>query len=150
MALRCRSHVVTAESSPPPAESNHLRTTKSPRDGLRTSEKETTPVVLALTAMAMAEAVASKKLGGTGSRRRRQTTAAPSPSFHADLGGWTVSIFLLKLRFGRGRYRWGPGCDDSEKSNPVRGGAPGQAAASGPKWFSAASRIGAPELGGQA
>nr|ABA94218.1 hypothetical protein LOC_Os11g34330 [Oryza sativa Japonica Group] len=92
--------------------------------------------------MAMAEAVASKKLGGTGSRRRRQTTAAPSPSFHADLGGWTVSIFLLKLRFGRGRYRWGPGCDDSGKSNPVRGGAPGQAAASGPKWFSAASWIG--------
>jgi hypothetical protein len=69
-----------------------MRTTKSPRDGLRTSEKETTPVVLALTAMAMAEAVASKKLGGTGSRRRRQTTAAPSPSFHADLG---VSFFLF-------------------------------------------------------
>uniref|UniRef100_A0A0E0F6F6 RCC1-like domain-containing protein n=1 Tax=Oryza meridionalis TaxID=40149 RepID=A0A0E0F6F6_9ORYZ len=42
--------------------------------------------------MAMAEAVASEKLGGAGSRRRRQTTAAgadtaaPSPSFHADLG----------------------------------------------------------------
>nr|ABF96024.1 hypothetical protein LOC_Os03g24090 [Oryza sativa Japonica Group] len=148
MVLRCRSHIVAAESSPPPAESNHLRTAKSPRNGLRTSEKETTPAVLALTAMAMVEAVASEKLGGAGSRRRRRTTAAradtaaPSPSFHADLGGWTVSIFLLKLRFGRGRYRRGPGCDDSGKSNPVHGGALGQAAASGPKWFSAASWIG--------
>ncbi len=50
-------------SSPPPAESNHLRTAKSSRDGLRTSDKETTPAVLALMTMAMAEAVASKKLG---------------------------------------------------------------------------------------
>uniref|UniRef100_A0A0D9Z7I2 Secreted protein n=1 Tax=Oryza glumipatula TaxID=40148 RepID=A0A0D9Z7I2_9ORYZ len=101
------------------------------------------PAVLALTAMAMVEAVASEKLSGAGSRRRWRTTAAgadtvaPSPSFHADL-----SIFLLKLRFGRGRYRRGPRCDDSGKSNPVRGGAPGQAAASGLKWFSAASWIG--------
>ncbi len=65
MALRCRSHIVAAESSPPPAESNHLRTAKSSRDGLRTSEKETTSDVLALMAMAMAEAVASEKLDGS-------------------------------------------------------------------------------------
>ncbi|BAS84243.1 Os03g0356512 [Oryza sativa Japonica Group] len=99
MVLRCRSHIVAAESSPPPAESNHLRTAKSPRNGLRTSEKETTPAVLALTAMAMVEAVASEKLGGAGSRRRRRTTAAradtaaPSPSFHADLAEiWEGSL----------------------------------------------------------
>uniref|UniRef100_A0A0E0NV73 Uncharacterized protein n=1 Tax=Oryza rufipogon TaxID=4529 RepID=A0A0E0NV73_ORYRU len=82
--------------------------------------------------------------GGGGGQRWLGRTRRPPPLLFMLIlvCGWTVSIFLLKLRFGRGRYRQGPGCDDSGKSNPVRGGAPGQAAASGPKWFSAASWIG--------
>jgi hypothetical protein len=48
----------------------------------------------------MVEAVASEKLGGAGSRRRRRTTAAradtaaPSPSFHADLGVSFLFFFV--------------------------------------------------------
>uniref|UniRef100_A0A0D9ZPJ0 Uncharacterized protein n=1 Tax=Oryza glumipatula TaxID=40148 RepID=A0A0D9ZPJ0_9ORYZ len=117
MVLQCRSHFVGIESSPPSAESNCLCTAKLPRDGLRTSEKETKLAVLTSTAMVMAEVVTSEKLCGACSRRRRWTPTA---------GGGRLLSHASEKKLGwrpaasgqRGPHRRGPGGDGSGKLNP--------------------------------
>uniref|UniRef100_A0A0D3F5Z2 Uncharacterized protein n=1 Tax=Oryza barthii TaxID=65489 RepID=A0A0D3F5Z2_9ORYZ len=73
--------------------------------------------------MVMAEVVASEKLSGAGSMRRRRTSALGRSALASGKKlPWTS---VGGQRCSGGPHRRGPRGDDSGKSNPVRGGAPG-------------------------
>uniref|UniRef100_A0A0D3HS47 Uncharacterized protein n=1 Tax=Oryza barthii TaxID=65489 RepID=A0A0D3HS47_9ORYZ len=125
-----RSDVGPTSSAP-----NCLRTAKLPHDGLRTRERETTPVVLTSTAMVMAEAVASEKLGGVGSRRRRQTPAAGA------VGSCIEEEAPLDVGWRSVVSRAAADLTGRVSEAMTAGSQTPCAAASGPKWFSAAARL---------
>uniref|UniRef100_A0A0E0J7J8 Uncharacterized protein n=1 Tax=Oryza nivara TaxID=4536 RepID=A0A0E0J7J8_ORYNI len=106
-----------------------------PHDGLRTREKETTPVVLTSTAMVMAEAVASEKLGGVGSKRRWQTPAAGA------VGSCIEEEAPLDVGWRPVVSRAAADLTGRVSEAMTAGSRTPCAAASGPKWFSAVARL---------
>ncbi|EAZ19877.1 hypothetical protein OsJ_35461 [Oryza sativa Japonica Group] len=127
MALRCRSHVVGAEL--------FAHGEVAPRRLEDKREREMTPVVLTSTAMVMAEAVASEKLGGVGFRRRRQTPAAGA------VGSCIEEEAPLDVGWRPVVSRAAADLTGRVSETMTAGSRTPCAAASGPKWFSAAARL---------